>query len=106
MTNRSELFSIFQTFFNEIKNQFGVSIRILRSDNVREYLSHSVNTFMKSHGILHQTSCAHTPQQNEMAESKNRHLVETIRTLLIHGEVPQCSWSDVIFSACYLINRI
>jgi len=39
MKNCSELFLIFQSFFNEIKNQFGVSIRILRSDNVREYLS-------------------------------------------------------------------
>jgi len=30
MKNRSELFSIFQIFYNEIKNQFGISIRILR----------------------------------------------------------------------------
>jgi len=29
MKNRAKLFFIFQTFFNEIKNQFGVSIRIL-----------------------------------------------------------------------------
>jgi len=87
--NRSELVSIFQSFFNEIKNQFGVSIRILRSDNAHEYLSHSFNTFMKSQGILHQTSCAYTPQQNGVAEGKNRHLVETTHTLLIHGGVPQ-----------------
>jgi len=90
MKNCSELFSIFQTFFNEIKNQFGVSIRILHSDNAREYLFHSFNTFMKSHGILHQTSYAYTPKQNAVAERKNRHLVETSRTLLIHGGVPQC----------------
>jgi len=65
MKNCFELFCIFQSFFNEIKNQFGVSIQILRNDNAREYLSHSSNIFMKSHGILHQTSCAYTPQQNE-----------------------------------------
>jgi len=102
MKNRSELFSIFQTFFNEIKKQFGVSIR---SDNARVYLSHSFNTFMKSHGILHQTSCAYTPQQNGVAERKNKHLVETTHTLLIHSGVPQCFWGDVILSVCYLINR-
>jgi len=95
MKNRSELFSI-----------FGVSIRILRSDNAREYLSQSFTTFMKSHGILHQTLCAYTPQQNGVAERKNRHLIETTRTLLIHGGVPQCFWGDVILSACYLINRM
>jgi len=85
MNNRYELFFIFQSFYNEIKNQFRVSIRTLRSDNDYEYLSHSFSTFMKSHGILYQTSCAYTPQQNGVAEHKNQHLVETTYTLLIHG---------------------
>jgi len=62
----------------------------LRSDNGREYLSHSFKNVMASPGILHQTSCAYTPQQNRVAEHKNRHLVETTRTILIHGDVPQC----------------
>jgi len=89
MKNRSELFSIFQIFYNEIKNQFRISIRILRSDNGREYLSHSFKNCMASHGILHQTSYAYTPQQNGVAERKNRHLVETTHTILIHGNVSQ-----------------
>jgi len=89
MKNRYELFSIFQIFYNEIKNQFGISIRILNSDNGRKYLSHSFKNFMASHGILHQTSCAYTPQQNGVADRRNRHLVETTRTMLIHGDAPQ-----------------
>ena len=83
--NYLRCFQYFNLFFNEIKNQFGVSIRILESDNAREYLSQSFTTFMKSHGILYQTSCGYTPQQTGVAERKNRHLVETTRTLLIHG---------------------
>jgi len=59
----SELFHIFQSFFNEIKTQFGVSIGVLRSDNGHEYLSHSFKQFMASHDILHQTSCAYTPNK-------------------------------------------
>ena len=106
MKNRSELFSIFQSFFNEIKTQFGVSIRTLRSDNGREYLSSPFKQFMASHGILHQTSCAYTPQQNGVAERKNRHLIETTRTLLIHGQVPSRFWGDAVLTACYLINRM
>ena len=98
-------FFIFQSFFNEIKIQFGVSIRILCSDNTRECLSRYFITFMKSHGILHQTLCVYTPQQNGMVERKNRHLVETTLILLIHGGVPQWFWGDVVLSACYLINR-
>ena len=106
MKNRSELFSIFKNFYQEIGTQFGVSIRTLHSDNAQDYLSHQFQTYMASHGILHQTSCAHTPQQNEVTERKNCHLIETTRTLLLHGHVPFRFWGDAILDACYLINRM
>ncbi|RVW74235.1 Retrovirus-related Pol polyprotein from transposon RE1 [Vitis vinifera] len=63
-------------------------------------------SFMSHHGILHQSSCAHTPQQNGVAERKNRHLVETARTLLLHSNVPFRFWGDAVLTACYLINRM
>jgi len=61
---------------------------------------------MASKGIIHQSSCAHTPQQNGVAERKNRHLIETARTLLIHMNVPLYLWGDAVLTACYLINRM
>ena len=61
---------------------------------------------MSQHGILHQSSCAHTPQQNGVAERKNRQLVETARTLLLHSYVPFRFWGDAVLTACYLINRM
>ena len=61
---------------------------------------------MSSHGILHQSSCAYTLQQNGVAERKNRYLVETARTLLLHHKVPQRFWGDAILVVCYLINRM
>ncbi|KAJ9674602.1 hypothetical protein PVL29_023878 [Vitis rotundifolia] len=79
MKNRAELFSIFQKFYAEIQTQFNISIR---------------------------SSCAHTPQQNGVAERKNRHLVETARTLLLHSHVPFRFWGDAVLIACYLINRM
>ena len=102
----AELFSIFQKFHAEIRTQFNTSICILRSDNAKEYLSASVSSFMSSHEILHQSSCAYTPQQNGVAERKNCHLVETARTLLLHHNVPQRFRRDAILTACYLINRM
>jgi len=87
MKNRFELFSIFEQLYKEIKTQYGVSIRSLRSDNAREYLSHQFQNFMASNGILHQTSCPYTPQQNGLGERKNRHFIENIRALFLHGNV-------------------
>ena len=88
MKNRAKLFSIFQKFYTEIQTQFNISIRVLRSDNVREYFYAPFTSFMSQHEILHQSSCAYTPQQNGVAERQNRHLVETTRTFLLHSNVP------------------
>ncbi|KAJ9672937.1 hypothetical protein PVL29_026268 [Vitis rotundifolia] len=106
MKNRAELISIFQKFYAEIQTQFNISIRVLRSNNAREYFSAPFTSFMSHHGILHQSSCAHTPQQNGVAECKNRHLVETARTILLHSNVPFRFWGDAVLTACYLINRM
>ena len=106
MKTRVELFSIFRKFYAKIQTQFNVSIRVLHSDNAREYCSTPFTSFMSQHGILHQSSCAHTPQQNEVAERKNRHLVETARTFLLHSHVPFRFWGDAVLTACYLINRM
>ena len=100
------IFSIFQKFHAEIRTHFNTFIRILRNDNIKEYLSASVTSFMSSHGILHQSSCAYTSQQNGVAERKNRHLVETARTLLLYHKISQRFWGDAILAACYLINRM
>ena len=89
MKTRVELFSIFQKFNAKIRTRFNTSIRILRSDNAKEYFSTPFSSFMSSHEILHLSSCAYTPQQNGLAESKNRHLVDTTRTLLLYHKVPQ-----------------
>ena len=79
---------------------------MLRSDNAREYFSAPFISFISQHGILHQSSCAHTPQQNGVTERKNRHLIETTRTLLLHYHVPFRFWGDAVLTACYLINRM
>ena len=106
MKSRTELFSVFKNFFVEIHNQFHTSIHILRSDNALEYLYAKFSDFLSSHRILHQSSCAYTPQQNGVAERKNCHLVETAHTLLLYHTVPQHFWGDAILTTCYLINRM
>ena len=92
MKNRAKLYSIFQKFYAEILTQFNISIRVLCSDNVMEYFSAPFISFMSQHGILHQSSCAHTPQQNGVAERKNCYLTEIARTLLLHYYVHFRFW--------------
>ncbi|XP_068666376.1 uncharacterized protein [Aristolochia californica] len=64
------------------------------SNNVKEYLFNEFKLFCEGNGLLHQTSCAYTPQQNGVAERKNRHLLELARGFLY--SMLMISW-DVTF---------
>jgi hypothetical protein len=55
---------------------------------------------------LHQTTCINTPEQNDISERKNRHLLEVTRSLLFQNNVPKTYWSDAVLTATYLINRL
>ncbi|KAA0043032.1 reverse transcriptase [Cucumis melo var. makuwa] len=59
-----------------------------------------------SKGIVHQTSCAYTPQQNGVAERKNHHLVEVAHSLMLSTFLPSYLWGDAILTAVHLINRM
>ncbi|KAL0792642.1 hypothetical protein Bca101_064019 [Brassica carinata] len=85
---------------------FILQIKIFRSDNGGEYTSNAFKLHLAKHGIIHQTSCPYTPQQNGVAERKNRHLMEVARSMMFHTNVPKRFWGDAVVSACYLINRI
>ena len=71
-----------------IETQFQTKVSILHSDNGTEYFNHVLGVFLKEKGILHQSTCVDTPQQNDIAERKNRHLLEVpniygVRQLLL-----------------------
>jgi len=62
-------------------------IKSLVSDNVKEYFSTTFSSFLSSQGILHQSTCPHTPQQNGIAERKNRYLIEIVHSLMLNTNV-------------------
>jgi transposase InsO family protein len=67
LKDRSQLFATFQYFYAEISNQFNAKLLAFRTDNAREYTESSFQEFLTSRGIIHQTSCVRTPQQNGIA---------------------------------------
>ena len=61
---------------------------------------------MFQNGIFHRTSYVDTPSHNGVAETKNRHLLETARALLFQMHVPKHFWADAVSTACFLINQM
>nr|GEY60956.1 copia protein [Tanacetum cinerariifolium] len=47
-----------------------------------------------------------TPQQNGVDEKKNRTLIEAARTMLADSFLPTTFWAEVVNTACYVLNRV
>ncbi|KAI5316883.1 hypothetical protein L3X38_036590 [Prunus dulcis] len=105
LKQKSEVTAKFKLFYQYVATQFDKKITTLRSDNRGEYVNHDLHTFLSQHGIVHQTTCAYTPQQNGVAERKNHHLLEVIRASLFEARMPHHFWGEALCSAAYLINR-
>ncbi|XP_021804776.1 uncharacterized protein LOC110749062 [Prunus avium] len=60
----------------------------------------------KSEGVLHETTCPQTPQQNGVAERKNGQILAAALALLLGASVPNQFWMDDVTYAVYLFNRL
>ena len=88
LKHKSEVFLVFVTFYNMLRTQFDATPQILRSDNGGKYINLAMKKFKSDRGMIHQTSCLDTPQQNGITERKNRTLLEITRALLMESHSP------------------
>nr|GEX05577.1 retrovirus-related Pol polyprotein from transposon TNT 1-94 [Tanacetum cinerariifolium] len=57
-------------------------------------------------GIKREFSVPRTPQQNGIAERKNKTLIEATRTMLADSLLPILFWAEAVNTACYVQNRV
>nr|GEY54924.1 putative ribonuclease H-like domain-containing protein [Tanacetum cinerariifolium] len=65
-----------------------------------------MNEFCEMKGIRIEFSVARTPQQNVVAERKNRKLIEVSRTMLADSKLPTTFWAEAVNTDCYVRNRV
>ncbi|GKB09008.1 ribonuclease H-like domain-containing protein [Tanacetum coccineum] len=65
-----------------------------------------MNKFYGLKGIKREFSIARTPQQNGVAERKNKILIEAARTMLADSLLPTIFWAKAVNTACYVLNRV
>lgn len=106
MKHKSESFEKFQEFRNEVENQTGMSIKILRSDRGGEYLSTEFLDYLKEHGILSQWTPPGTPQHNGVSERRNRTLMDMVRSMMSYTDLPISFWGYALETAIHLLNRV
>ncbi|GJS85352.1 putative ribonuclease H-like domain-containing protein [Tanacetum coccineum] len=70
-----------------------ILLKIPRKDNIEK-------------GIKREYSVARTPQQNGVAERRNKTLIEAARTMLADSKLPTTFWAEAVSTACYVQNRV
>ena len=84
-------FKSFKTLFENERNR---KIKCLRSNNGDEFTSNEFNEFCEKHGIKRQFSAAKIPEQNGVAERRNRTIQESSRTMLNKAKLHDGYWRE------------
>ncbi|GJS33123.1 putative ribonuclease H-like domain-containing protein [Tanacetum coccineum] len=88
LRTKDETSEILKNFIKEIENLVDKKVKIIRSDNGTEFKNNVMDEFCREKGIKREYSVARTPQQNGVAERKNRTLIEAARTMLADISYP------------------
>ncbi|KAA0053084.1 ty1-copia retrotransposon protein [Cucumis melo var. makuwa] len=103
---KDEAGSMFLKFKAESENQLGKKIKRLRSDRGGEYSDKTLKDFCESNGVTHEFTAPYLPQQNGIAERKNRTLKEMMNVMLLSSGLSDNMWGEAVLSACFVLNRI
>ncbi|KAK2436762.1 WD40 repeat-containing protein HOS15 [Trifolium repens] len=106
MKHKSESFEKFKEFKNEVQNQLGKNIKTLRSDRSGEYLSLEFNDHLKECGIVSQVTPPGTPRWNGVSERRNRTLLDMVRSMMSHADLPNSLWGHALLTAAYTLNHV
>ena len=113
--NKYEALDAFKIFKAEVENQCGKQIHIVRSDRGGEYYGRYTENgqapgpfakFLQEHGIVSQHTMPGSPDQNGVAERRNRTLVDMVRSMLSNSNLPQFLWTEALKTAVYILNRV
>ncbi|GKB69271.1 putative ribonuclease H-like domain-containing protein [Tanacetum coccineum] len=106
LATKDETNEILYKFITGLENQLILKVKIIRCDHETEFKNHDMNELCAKKRIKMEFSMARTPQQNGVAERKNKTLIEATRTMLADSLLPISFWAKAINTACYVLNRV
>ncbi|KAI3503879.1 hypothetical protein L1887_32343 [Cichorium endivia] len=106
LASKDETTELLIDLFTKMENVHEAKIKRLRSDNGSEFKNQVMNLYCLRKGIDHQFTAPYNPQQNGVAERKNRTLIEAARTMLSDSKLPVLFWGEAVNTACYVLNKV
>ncbi|MCF8701902.1 DDE-type integrase/transposase/recombinase, partial [Corynebacterium sp. MC-10] len=105
LKQKSEAFEVFKKFKAAVEKESGLHIKAMRSDRGGEFTSREFQNFCEKHGIRRPLTVPRSPQQNGVAERKNRTILDMARSMLKSKNLPKEFWAEAVACAVYLLNR-
>nr|GEU66783.1 hypothetical protein [Tanacetum cinerariifolium] len=106
LATKDETTPILKTFITGLENQLSLKVKVIRSDNGIEFKNSDLNQLCGLKGIKREFSVPRTPQQNGIAERKNRTLIEAARTMLANSLLLIPFWAEAVNTAWYVQNMV
>nr|GEX75138.1 putative ribonuclease H-like domain-containing protein [Tanacetum cinerariifolium] len=106
LATKDETSPILKTFITGLENQLSLKVKVINSDNGTEFKNSDLNQLYGLKEIKREFSVPRTPQQNGIAERKNKTLIEAARTMLADLLLPIPFWAEAVNTACYVQNRV
>nr|GEV45350.1 hypothetical protein [Tanacetum cinerariifolium] len=105
LKKKSDAADCIMSFFRQMKNLNDTKVKRLRSDNGTKFKNHTLEAFCDEKGISQNFSSPCTPEQNGVAERRNRTLIKAAGTMLNIASLPKQFWGEAINDACYTQNK-
>nr|GEW88982.1 hypothetical protein [Tanacetum cinerariifolium] len=106
LATKDETSLTLKNFITGLENQLSLKVKVIRSDNETEFKNSDLNQFCGIKGIKREFSVPRTPQQNGIAERKNRTLIEAARTMLVDSVLPIPFWAEAVNTACKFKGKV
>ena len=113
--HKSEALEAFKVFKAEVEKQCSKQIKIVRTDRGGEYYGRYIEDgqahgpfakFLQDNGIVAQYTMPGSPDQNGVAERRNRTLMDMVRSMLSSSKLPKSLWVEALKTAVYILNRV
>ena len=115
LRSKDEALDAFKVFKAEVETQCGKHIKIVRSNRGGEYYGKYTENgqvpgafakFFQENGIVAQYTMLGSPDQNGVAERRNRTLMDMVRSMRSNTKLPQYLWTKNLKTAVYILNRV
>nr|KYP35823.1 Retrovirus-related Pol polyprotein from transposon TNT 1-94 [Cajanus cajan] len=105
LKEKLEVFETFKKFKVMVEKETSKFIKAVRSDRGGEFTSVEFNKYCEEHGIKRFLTAPYSPQQNGVAERKNRTILDMVRSMLKGKNMPKKFWAEAVQCAVYVQNR-